>query len=309
MIKNILLTGATGFLGSHLLKRLLELNYQVIVVKRSFSNTWRIDKSLGGVKVYDIDKVPLKKIFEENSIDCIIHLATHYKKKHEESDLHGFIDTNIKLPTTLLELMKEHQVRFFINTGTFFEYALAPEPIKENSAKKAYNLYAASKIAFTEILQYYSAHYSLKSIDLKLFSPYGPKDNEKLVVSLIKSSLQDTPLEISKGEQRWNWTYVKDIVEAYIRSINYFEFMDSNYEIFNIGNGEVHSIKTVTEAIESLSGKTGRFLYTKPYIKNEIFYVNCDNTKAKECLGWAPEYNLLSGLKETYQYYAGGKNG
>jgi nucleoside-diphosphate-sugar epimerase len=169
-------------------------------------------------------------------------------------------------------------------------------------------LYASSKIAFSEILKYYNNNYDIKTVDLKLFAPYGPKDNEKLIVYLIKNFINKTSFNMTPCEQKWNWTYVKDIVEAYIKALKYVKKMKTNYKAFNIGYDTPYSIKKVINTLEKITGINNLVNYDKQYNENEIFYVCCDNTKAKNMLGWIPKYDLYDGLKEMYQYYAGRKN-
>ena len=145
----------------------------------------------------------------------------------------------------------------------------------------------------------------IKAIDLKLFSPYGPRDNEKLIIFLIKSILKNKEVEISKGEQLLSWTYVRDIVDAYVKAVEYVQKMDKNYESFNIGNGEAVSIKKIVEILKEISGKN-LIKCNKDYGKNEIMYAKCNNDKARRVLGWNPLYFIRQGLKETYDYYKNG---
>ncbi len=308
MSKTILLTGATGFLGSHLLEALIKEKYNVIILKRSFSNTWRIQHLLDNIMSYDIDKIDLKQVFEENEIYYVIHLATYYKKSHSYNDVPKMIESNIYFPSLLLELMKQYSINYFINTGTFFEYSLNKRLIDENTNKNPYNLYASTKIAFTEILKYYSKNHNIKSIDLKLFAPYGPKDNEnKLMVSLIKSFINKELIEVSPGEQRWSWTYYKDIIIAYLKSLKYITQMKENYAVFNIGYDKAYSIREIVQTLEEITGIKNVVKYTKPYAYNELFYVLCDNTKSKNLLKWLPKYDLKSGLRDMYNYYMKGE--
>jgi nucleoside-diphosphate-sugar epimerase len=305
MIKTVLLTGATGFIGSHLLEGLLEKKFKVVILKRSFSDTWRIEEFLDKTKSYDLDKIALESAFKENKVDCVIHLATEYIKRHESSkDVEKIIDTNVRFPSLLCQSCLQYGVNYFINTGTFFEYKIQKRPISEGDEKQAYNLYAASKLAFSEILKFYSQNYNLRIVDLRLFAPFGEKDNEKLIVFLIKSLLRGTKIEFSGGEQRWNFTYVKDIVSAYIAALSNFGKI-TGYEDFNVGYNEAHSIKEVAKKLEKIA-KDKKFMIVwgaKPYISNEIFYVNCDNSKIKKILKWKPVFNIDSGLKATYNYY------
>ncbi|MCD6398767.1 MAG: NAD-dependent epimerase/dehydratase family protein, partial [Candidatus Aenigmarchaeota archaeon] len=122
---NILLTGASGFLGSHLLPKLVKKDYNVIILKRSFSNTWRIKNIIPQLKSYDIDKMDIEKIFRENKINVIIHLATDYGKKNS-NDVSQILKSNVELPTKLLKLGTKYGSSFFVNahTSTNSEYTL-----------------------------------------------------------------------------------------------------------------------------------------------------------------------------------------
>lgn len=307
-IKKLVITGATGFIGSHLLEELIKKHYDIVLLKRSTSDCWRICKTIELVdesQIYDVDKVSLDYIFtKEQNIDCIIHLATRYIKDHSRiSEVREMILSNILFPSEILENMRQNNIKYFINTGTFFEYEPKNEKICENSKKRPYNLYAATKSSFSNILKYYSDKYDIKSLDLKLFYPYGPKDNFKLIPYILKNLLERQSFEMTPSEQRLNFTYVKDIVRAYILSLDNIEKITENYIDINIGHTETHTIKEIIEILEQLTGRYGLVSYTKPYPKNEIFYVNCENKKAEKLLGWKPRYDIYSGLKETYNYY------
>ncbi|MFH1849326.1 MAG: NAD(P)-dependent oxidoreductase [archaeon] len=302
MTETILLTGATGFIGSHLLEALLKKDCKIIILKRSFSDTWRIKSLLPKVTSYDIDKTDIEDVFK-HKIDKVVHLATYYHKFGGDTKL--FAEANIEFPMLLLDQMAKKGVKFFINTGTFVEYETGGI-ISESTQKKAYNLYAASKMAFAEILKYYCSTGKVKALDLKLFSPYGPKDNEKLFVYMIKSFIKKTIFEITKGEQRWNWTYVKDIVSAYLKALDAIEGIDQSYSELCIGTNKVYSIREVVTILENISGIKSLASFSRKYPENEIFYANCDNSRARSLLGWEPKYDLIKGLRETYSYYGGG---
>jgi len=177
--QTVLLTGATGFMGSHLLEALLKQDYRVVILKRSTSDTWRIAHLLDQVISYDVDLVELELAFEEQEIDLVVHLATLYRKFEESTDIDGMLRTNVSFPSQLLYSAMRHEVKGFINTGTFFEYDCSKLPIDEKAALKPFNFYAQTKLAFENILKGYAE--KIPSITLKLFSPYGEKDNQKLI--------------------------------------------------------------------------------------------------------------------------------
>jgi len=304
VIKTVLITGGTGFIGSHLIQVLLKYKYNVILLKRSTSKTTKIHEFIGGIKAYNIDIYTLDGIFRENKIDCVIHLAGAYRKVHEYKDIERFIRSNIEFGTQILDCMQQYNVKYFINTGTFFEYLIERKILNEEQEIHAYNLYAATKRAFFEIIKYYSENYNIKVIELKLFSPYGPKDNEnKLMGYIINNHLDNNIFRMTPSQQKWNWTYIKDVVMAYIKGLEYFERMKSNLEIFNIGENKTFSVREVIEMIEIISPNKRLVVYDKMYPKNELFYVSCNNNKAREKLDWKPKYTIQQGLMETFKYY------
>jgi dTDP-4-dehydrorhamnose reductase len=133
-MKIILLTGGTGYLGSKILKQLVDNGYNIILLKRSFSNPVRIKEYINKVIFYDIDLVPLERIFSENTIDTIVHCATNYGRG-ENDPLH-VIEANLLLPLKLLELGKKYHVKSFINTDTILDkrinyYSLSKKQFKD----------------------------------------------------------------------------------------------------------------------------------------------------------------------------------
>ena len=304
MNKTVLITGGAGFIGSHLIKELLLYNYNVVLLKRSSTNLTKIREYVHIIKVYNIDNYTLDSVFTHNKIDYVIHLAGAYRKNHKPLDVEPFIRSNIEFGTQLLDCMVRHDVKYFINSGTFFEYKLDNKILNENSSLSSYNLYAATKRAFFEILKYYSEKKDIKVIDFKLFAPYGPRDDEnKLMGYVINNHLANDIFRMTPSQQKWNWTYVKDVATAYIRGLQYFDKMDSNLEVFNIGTNKTYSVREVIKMIEKLSLNKKLVVYDKMYVPNEIFYVCCNYDKAREKLKWKPVYTIQQGLRETFKYY------
>ncbi|WP_457625255.1 NAD-dependent epimerase/dehydratase family protein [Persephonella sp.] len=299
MIKNILVTGGTGFIGSHVIETLLNENFNVILLKRYSSNTWRIEDFLENIISYDIGETDLGKVFEENKIDAIIHLATYYKKNHSYEDIENMIYSNITFPTKLLDLCSKYNVRYFLNTGTFFEYDITTLPVKEEENKKPFNLYSSTKISFEDIIKFYSD--KLKVITFRIFSPYGEKDNEyKLIPTLIRKAIKNEEIHLSEGFQKLDFVYVKDIAGAYVRAIKSIEKID-NLESFNIGTGFPYSIREIVSLIQEILDKKINVVWGDPAQDIPICYA--DITKAKEVLKWKPLYSLREGLSRTIEYY------
>jgi nucleoside-diphosphate-sugar epimerase len=303
MNETVLVTGGTGFIGSHVIEHLLDTGYRVVLFKRSFSNTWRIKGFQDKIICYNTDEIELDKIFQKESITAIIHLATYYKKHHTKDDIDPMIRSNILFPVELLENAKKFDVKTFINTGTFFEYAYDSLPIHENSYEEPFNFYAITKLAFENILKSYTKKEGIKSITLKIFSPYGPRDNEeKIVPLLINHAIHENEIKLSYGIQKLDFIYVKDIAEAYISSLKNISLIEE-YEAINIGTGFPYSIRDIVSLLEEIMGHNMNKIWSEPSNENlDVIYP--DIKKANKILNWKPKYSLKRGLEKTYEYYS-----
>lgn len=230
----ILLTGATGFLGSHLLEGLLENNYEVIILKRSFSNCWRIEEFLSQVTSYDIDKVSLESVFEENSINAVIHTATCYGR-NGETNLEIF-NSNVSFSMQLLEYARIYRIESFFNTDSFFN--------TESFQYDYLNTYTLSKKHFVDWGKNYSSSCDVQFINMKLQHVYGPKDDESKFVSwFIKQLKEEVPeIKLTAGTQKRDFIYVKDVVESYLVLLLKNKELPK-YEEFEVGTGDSIEVK------------------------------------------------------------------
>jgi len=301
MTKTILLTGATGFIGSHLLGALLHNGYQAVIVKRSNSDTWRINHLLDKVQSYDADKDPLEKIFEEQRIDTVVHLATLYRKFDSGKEVPEMIASNVMFPGEILEMGIRHGLRSFINTGTFFECDCSVLPVPEQAPTKAFNFYAKTKIVFEALCRTYSDQLNIKT--LRLFSPYGPKDNEKLIPVLIKKALNGEEITLSEGLQKLDFTYVDDIVRAFLMAIGQDDEQKVGYRLYNIGSGVGISVREIVSVIEQQLGRPINKVWGLPSTV-DIPVAFADIRQAKSGLNWAPVHSIHQGIEKTIRYYS-----
>ena len=287
---NVLLTGATGFLGGHLLPGLIKKGYKIIILKRSFSNIWRIEDYFLQVKSYDIDKIDIRSVFQANKIDVIIHLATDYGKKNNNNVME-MLEPNIRLPSKLLDLGVKYKIKAFINTDT--------------STNSLYSLYSATKKGFLEIAKFFAANYEIKFINMALEYMYGERDdNTKFIPFVIENILKGTEIRATKGEQKRDFIYVKDVVHVYLKVLNKLASFNKTFLKFNIGTGQSISLKVLINKIEKIAGKKANIKWGAiPYRKNEIFDSKADINLAKKLLSWQPETSLEEGLSNTVNWY------
>lgn len=300
----ILITGGAGFVGSYVLRALLASHlYKIVVIIRTKTDLYRINEIKEQLTLVNIDDLSLTEIFTQYNIDGVIHLATHYSKKHSYEEIPSMLNTNILFGTQLVDLCVQNNVKFFINTGTFFEYSMMNNPICEQSEKDPYNLYAATKIAMDSIVQYYAKASTAHFLTLKLATPYGYQDNQKLISFLMKSVVSNQQVNLEKGEQEWDFIYVKDVANAYVKAVEFCIKTKKPYkEDIYIGTGKAYAIKDMVKLINHLSDKT-LITTEKPYDQDQIFLAYGNISKAKNLLQWLPIYSLESGLEETYNNY------
>lgn len=300
----ILLTGATGFIGSHLLETMLLKEYRVVIAKRSTSDIWRIENLINQVASYDIDNCSLERIFDEQHIDVIIHLATLYRKFDNGKEVAEMINANVSFPVELLELGVRKGVKAFFNTGTFFEYDCSHLPVTEDAEIKPFNLYAKTKLAFESVLKTYSKDIVVNTF--RLFSPYGEKDNQKLIPMIIQKGLLGEEIKLSEGFQKLDFIYSADIVNAYIKALERVveSGIKSEYQVFNLGSSSALSVRDVVSVIEEKFNKRLNVSWGEASLI-DIPIVYADNSKAIELLGWKPETTIQQGIENTLRYYEG----
>lgn len=284
--KTILLTGGTGFLGSNLLARLASTGCRIILLKRTTSQTVRIAALIDGLAVYDIDVVPLERVFSENSIDMIIHCATDYgRKARVPLDL---LDANLFLPLKLLELGVENGVSCFINTDSILD--------------KNINYYSLSKSQFKDWLKLYSREMICISVALEHF--YGPFDDEsKFVTFIVRSILRNVErIPLTAGEQKRDFIYIDDVVDAFEKILQHCSTFSNGYYEFQVGSCTTLSIRDFVCLVKNISGNKATVLDfgALPYREHEVMESRSD-TSAVSALGWMPKTSLESGLKQTIE--------
>ncbi|MDP1573507.1 MAG: NAD-dependent epimerase/dehydratase family protein [Coxiellaceae bacterium] len=282
----VLLTGATGFLGSNILKMLLKENHQVIILKRSFSKTIRIEAYLSEIIFYNLDELlSLEEVFKKNKIDVIVHCATDYGRKSTENT--QLIHANLILPLQLLQLAKAFQVKAFLNTDTILD--------------KRVNSYSLSKKQFIEWMDLYIN--DIICINLSLEHFYGPfDDSSKFLSHIIQLLIEGVPeIPLTPGEQERDFVYIDDVVAAFSLILkNLPNYTLGNVEHYEVGSGTNIKIKDLVFLAKEIIGNKSSnvVLGALSYRDNEIMCSQVDLKKITS-LGWAPKVTLFEGLKKT----------
>ncbi len=284
MSKTILLTGGTGFLGSHLAKRLVYDGFDVIIIKRSTSKLSPLESIINQVRFYDLDSIDIEKIFQENVIDIIIHCATNYGRfAVPPTDI---IQANLFLPLKILQIAENYPVKTFINTDTILD--------------KRVSYYSLSKKHFLDWLYLFSQKMVCISVALEHF--YGPfDDRSKFVSKIILDLLHEVDfIDLTLGEQKRDFIYIDDVVEAFMTLVNFSFDVPNNLYRYEIGTGKNIEIREFVQTVKTMTGnKVTRLNFGMlPYRENEIMESHVDISMLSR-LGWQPQISLVEGLKYT----------
>jgi len=285
----VLLSGSTGFLGSHLLKFFIEKGYTVVALKRSTSDTYRIKDYLDKINFYDTDKIDLSEIFQNHIIDIVIHTVTNYGRKDIKPS--SMVETNLLFGLKLLEESLHIKVKCFINADTLLDRNIS--------------MYALSKGQLVDWMQFLSTS-NTKMINIKIEHMYGIKDDEnKFIYWFIHQLKQNVEkIDLTLGTQKRDFIYVSDIVNAYeiiLQNMNYF----SNFEEFELGTGKSTEVRKFVEQIVR-EFKSKQNISTKlnfgaiSYRENENMTMQANITKLEK-LGWQPKVVIEDGIKRILQ--------
>lgn len=211
----IFITGATGFIGKHLVNYLKEKNEVTINLHNEAKSPF--DTS---VKTYQlVESNPSKDIsfFKKEKFDGIIHLASLYLTTHTSNQVAKLIDSNVRFSTHVLECATQSKIKWFINTGTFWQHY-------QNKKYSPVNLYSASKQAFESIAQYYWETDQIKFCTLKLSDTFGPDDTRPKVFNLWqKIAVSGETLDMSTGQQLIDISHIDDVISSFVLLANHLK--------------------------------------------------------------------------------------
>ncbi|MDE2001734.1 MAG: NAD-dependent epimerase/dehydratase family protein [Patescibacteria group bacterium] len=299
----IVITGASGFIGSNLVRRMAESRSDIHAFIRSGSDLWRLADLLPKITVHSIDLTDRRDVFDRIRIikpKTVFHAAAHgVHSFQKDSDKIGAV--NLRGTKNILDASIKSGFEIFINTGSSSEYGLKNEPMKETDSLEPRSPYAISKAAATAYCQNMSSLMKLPIITLRPFSVYGPYEAPtKFIPTLLNALLGNTcPPLASPGIAR-DYIFIDDLVDAYLTASLR---PDLGGEIFNIGSGKQTTLKEVVELAIRLTGADikPKWGTMKPGEWDATVW-QADISKAKSMLRWRPKNTLEEGLIKTINW-------
>ncbi|BAG00915.1 MAG: NAD(P)-dependent oxidoreductase [Microcystis sp. M54BS1] len=297
----VLITGASGFVGSHVARLLVAEGCEVHVLVRESSNRWRIQDILPSMYLWQSDLVAFENVntyLQEIKPELCIHLAWYavpgkYLNSQENLD-------SIQASINLLSQLAELGCKRFVGIGTCFEYDLSLGYLSESSLTKPITLYAATKVALSTILQQFAQITEMEVAWIRLFYQYGPMEDERrLIPGIISSLLRDEVVKTTKGEQIRDFLHIEDVASAI------WAVAKSNVSgVVNVGSGQPVTVGQIALELGNLLGKPDLIhLGALPYRPNDPMFICANNELLRKKTDWTQKYNLTTGLKNTIKWY------
>jgi dTDP-glucose 4,6-dehydratase len=321
-MKKILVTGADGFIGSHLVERLVNQGYKVraMVLYNSF-NSWGWLDSLNSqirdsIEIFSGDiRDPFCVNKAVKGCDCVLHLAALIAIPYSYNSPKSYLETNIDGTLNVLQAVKENKCSKMVHISTSEVYGSAQYvPIDENHPKIGQSPYSATKIAADQLAISFNKSFELPVGIIRPFNTFGPRQSNRAVIPTIITQLIDGKNEIKLGniEATRDFSYVLDTVDGIIAGMNSNENIG---KVVNLGAGFEISILKTAKMISGLMGKEIKIITDKQRIRPQESEVNrlfSDNSLAEKIIKWTPKYKgeegFASGLKKTIDWFSMTKN-
>ena len=305
---SVLVTGAGGFIGSHVVRRFLAGGQEVHALVRAEGKAERL-AGLEGLRFWTgdlLDKAALERCMQGAQPVRILHCAGTSRARHSSGwePVREAQRANFEGLVNLLEAAAESgsAVRSFVRLGGLEEYGAGPAPFVETQREAPRSAYSASQVAGTHLLQSLQTSLPFPAVTLRPTLIYGPaQSTDFLIPSLIESLLAGRPFALSQGLQRRDLLHVDDLVTAMLTASN---SSGLGGQVINVATGIAPTIRTVARTIGRMLGRTDLLKFGElPERPNDTADLRGDGSKARELLGWSPTILLVRGLDQTIKWH------
>jgi UDP-glucuronate 4-epimerase len=314
-MKKILITGGAGFIGSHLVDRLLTTDVERIEVIDDFNDFYDPSIKRDNIREHrndpryfistiDIrDREPLQAVFDKNNFDCVVHLAARAGVRPSLAEPQLYSETNINGTVNLLELARQNNVKQFVFGSSSSVYGInAKVPFSEDDPiRQPISPYAATKAAGELLCHTYSHLYGLRCVCLRFFTVYGPRQRPDLAIHKFAKLITDhKPIPVfGDGTTRRDYTYVDDIIEGVMAAISYNK---TNYEVINLGESRTVELNELISLLEA-ELDTHANIDRQPPQPGDVPQTFADISKARALLGYNPKTQIEEGLRRFVEWF------
>lgn len=321
-MNNILITGADGFIGSHLTEKLVRLGYKVraFVLYNSFNSWGWLDRCAEDVKgqfeVFPGDiRDPNGVHVAMKGCDAVLHLAALIAIPYSYHSPHTYVDTNVNGTLNVLQAASARDIRRLVHTSTSEVYGTARYvPINEDHPIQGQSPYSASKIAADQLAYSFYASFGLPVTTIRPFNTYGPRQSARAVIPTIITQIANGRKQIKLGavSPTRDFSHVKDTVAGFVAALESNEGLG---EVTNLGSNFEISIGETAQMIAEVMNAEIEILTDEVRVRpenSEVERLWADNQKAKNTFGWSPAYagrdGLRRGLEETTEWFMRSEN-
>lgn len=300
----MIVTGANGFVGSHLVRELTANGASVTAVVRRDADTWRLDELVPRIRVVraDLDQLQPSGVQRQlGRAELVYHLAAAGTNQAEH-DPDVMLNANVIGTYQVLEMTRRVGAKRLVCAGTGFEYGVVSNA-SETSELRPISVYAATKAAASLVAHASARRDGLSVVTLRTFSVYGPGQARHFVIPYATvRALAGRPIQLTGATQLRDFLYVDDAVRAYLRA---GDVQQASGETYNIGSGREVTVRDVVAKIVSLSASSSEVvLGARPYSQHELWASSANIEKAERDLGWRPEISLSDGLEQTIAWFS-----
>jgi len=303
-----LVTGCGGFIGSHLVDKLLEQGYEVMGID-CFTDYYP-----RGIKEANISNALKNKNFkliegdilnmgEYPEVDYVFHLAAQAGVRASwGKSFEIYTRNNVEATQKLLEFYKDREIKKFVYASSSSVYGDAELPMREDSLLKPVSPYGVTKLAGENLCYLYWKNYNVPTVSLRYFTVYGPRQRPDMAIhKFVEAILNNEEITVfGDGTQTRDFTFVDDAVEANLLAAE----TDLVGEVFNIGGGSKIGVNELIKKIEEINRKEARIKYIEKQ-KGDVKDTLADTSRAKELLNWKTKVNIDEGLKKYIKWYLG----
>lgn len=302
--KRVLITGASGFLGSHIVERMIKQNADLSIIVRESSDLWRIDKFIKDLNIFngDLRNYPrLSEFIRKIKPDIIFHMAA-YGVDSRQNNIFDAINTNFIGTVNLLSAIGKAGCQKFINTGTSMQYGNKKGKIDESMGYSPNNIYGSTKAAATIMAHQLSCDMDIDIATIIPFGVFGEKEgSHKFFPHVILSILKNKEVALTSCEQYRDYCYVENIIDGFLMAA---EAQQVKNEIYNIGNGITKSLRYYVDLIsKGINGDVKINYGIVEHRKNDLWNPLPNVDKIINTLGWQPRTPIEEGIKKTVNWY------
>lgn len=314
-MKNILITGGAGFIGSHLADRLLESEEWQVTVVDDFNDFYPPSIKRENIKSHlkdplyrlielDIrDRAGLEHLFADTTFDCVVHLAARAGVRPSLSEPHLYAETNVNGTLNLLEFARKQNLKQFVFGSSSSVYGInAKVPFSEDDPiRQPISPYAATKGAGELLCHTYSHLYGIRCVCLRFFTVYGPRQRPDLAIHKFARLMSEgRPIPVfGDGTTRRDYTYIDDIISGVRAAIHYNK---SPFEVFNLGESRTVELRELIGLLEKALDRHA-IIDRQASQPGDVPQTFAEITKARQQLGYNPQTQIEEGIERFVQWF------